>query len=214
MRNTVFQRAQCLALAIVFLCISAAPRAGEPTPTEPTAKQLADAKEAYAKHGAVYEPVINPETKQAAHVFWMPKSTTDADLKGVPDLPFRFGLYLENTRITDAGVKELKELKNLISLELGHTQVTDAAVKELKDLKNLASLELGYTQVTDAGMTDLKQLTNLAHLVLGNTKVTDAGLKQLKELKNLTDLDLGGAKITAAGLKELQSALPKCFIFQ
>ena len=103
-------------LAGVLCCQCAISRAAEPAPAEPTAQQLADAKEAYAKHGAAYEPVVNPQTKQTAHIFWMPKSTTDGDLKGIPDLPFRFGLYLDNSKITDTGVKELKDLKNLISL--------------------------------------------------------------------------------------------------
>ncbi len=61
---------------------------------EPTEKQLAAAKEAYAKFGARYSATKD----QKEHVFTMPRTTTDTDLKGLPALPFRFVLNLQDTR--------------------------------------------------------------------------------------------------------------------
>ncbi len=177
-----------LALAICSLNLLPAPAATDLKPAEPSEKQLEAAKEAYAKFGAKYAADTNPKTEQTVHLFRMPKTTTDADLKGLPDLPFSFGLGLISTQVTDAGLKELKELKQLTTLDLEGTQVTDAGLKELKELKQLAELNLS------------------------RTKVTDAGLKELKELKQLTTLNLEGTQVTDAGLKGLKEALPNCEI--
>jgi hypothetical protein len=149
-----------LALAIYFVNLMAAPAPTDPKPVQPTAKQLADAKEAYAKFGAKYGTTKNPKTEQTFHSFFMPNTTTDADLKGLPDPPFSFGLDLISTKVTDAGLKELKELKELTSLNLLFTQVTDAGLKELKELKELQQLTVLYlarTKVTDAGVKELKE---------------------------------------------------------
>ncbi len=121
------------------------------------AKQLEAAKQAYDKFGAEYETDTNPNTMQTFHQFKMPKATTDAALKGLPDLPFSFSLILNFTLVTDAGLKELKELKQLTGLFLSGTQVTDAGLKELKELKQLTELGLNGTQVTDAGLKELKE---------------------------------------------------------
>ncbi len=218
------------ALACYFSNLKAAP-APRDWITEPTAAQLAAAKEAYAKHGASYRCYTDPRTKQTTHLFIMPDEATDANLKDLPDLPFRFALILGGTgelshlklsndsEVTDAGLNELKELKNLTELSLFNTNVTDAGLKELKDLKNLVRLDLGSTsiigievngaplkhsRVTGAGLTELKDLKKLSELSLFNTKVTDAGLKEIKELKNLTELNLGATYVTDVGMKDLK----------
>ncbi len=130
-----------LALAICSVNLMAAP--DDPKPAEPTAEQLAAAKKAYAKFGAEYDAYANPQTKQTNHIFRMPKKTTDADLKGLPDLPFRFVLDLTFTEVGDASIKELKELKNLARLDLTGAKVTDAGLQELKEVKNLTVLARG-----------------------------------------------------------------------
>ena len=121
-----------LALAIYSLNLMAVQGADDPKPVQPTKEQLEDAKEAYAKFGAKYEVTTELKTKQTSHRFVMPTSTTDAELKGLPDLPFSFGLNLSVSQVTDAGLKELKQLKQLNSLELSLTEVTDAGLKELQ----------------------------------------------------------------------------------
>jgi hypothetical protein len=224
-----------LVLTIFSGNLVAAQAPADPKIAEPTEEQLVAAKKAYAEHGATYQAVTEPHTKRAYHVFRMPSKTTDADLKALPDLPFRFGLefdlgftaaevkeikklknlsYLDLrfTKLTDAGLTEIKELKNLMYLDLAHTKVTDAGLKEIKDLKNLSFLDLSHTKVTDAGLKELKNLENLMFLGLANTKVTDAGLKELKNLKKLTFLFIPDTQATNAGVKQLQDALPKCEI--
>ena len=57
-------------------------------PAEPTDQQLAAAKMAHAKFGAAYQALPDPKTNQTFHEFIMPYKTTDADLIGLPDLPF------------------------------------------------------------------------------------------------------------------------------
>jgi hypothetical protein len=96
-----------LAVAIYSLNLMAV----DPKPVQPTKEQLEAAKQAYAKFGAQYEPYTNQKTKQTFHSFTMPMTTTDAALKGLPDLPFSFGLVLRSRQVTDAGLKELKDLK-------------------------------------------------------------------------------------------------------
>jgi RNA polymerase sigma factor (sigma-70 family) len=159
-------------------------------PAEGTEEQLVAAKEAYAKFGAEYQISLNPQTRHVLHGFSLPPNTTDADLKGLPDLPFRFALSLIGAQVTDAGMKEIKGLKNLAHLRIGNTKVTDAGLKEIKELKNLTFLGLR------------------------NTKVTDDGLKELKDLKNLTSLYLTSTQVTDAGVKELKEALPNCNILR
>jgi hypothetical protein len=74
-----------LALAICSLNLLAAP--ADPKPAEPTDDQLAAAKEAYAKLGATHQLTPfggDPQTNQRLHLFSMPATTTDADLKACP----------------------------------------------------------------------------------------------------------------------------------
>src|SRR5262249_39693391 len=109
------------------------PQGGQPTP-----EQLQAAKDAFAKAGDVHKEVFDQPTNRTIAVFVMLESTKDADLKGLPDLPFGFGLSLGRTKVTDAGLKELKDLKQLTWLDLeGHllkgNGVTDTGLKELKD---------------------------------------------------------------------------------
>jgi hypothetical protein len=121
-----------LAVFSVNLVAGSAPADPKPIP-EPTPEQLTAAKEAYAKFGAEHDYIAK------IHLFLMPQGTTDADLKGLPDLPFQFGLDLICPKVTDAGLKELTALKNLTTLYLDGTKVTDNGLKELKNLKNLMS---------------------------------------------------------------------------
>ncbi len=181
-----------LALAVFSLNLMAVPLPSDLKPIpEPTAEQLAAAKEAYETFGADYEFQIDTVTKQTFHVFKMPSETIDEDLKGLPKLPFGFGLSFMITKVTDARLKELNELNvrgHLIWVDPNLTKITDSGLKELKDLKNLTWLDLS------------------------GTKITDAGLKELKGLKNLTNLNVRRTQVTDDGVKELQEALPKCKI--
>ena len=164
-----------LALAIYSLNLMA----DDQKPAEPTEKQLEDAKEAYAKFGAKYKTMKTPMAKRTLRTlckFNMPMKTTDADLKGLPDLPFSFALDLYQTQVTDAGLRELKELKHLLWLNIRGTKVTDAGLRELTELK-LTGLFLGGKQFTDVGLKEIKELKQLTSLVLDGTTVTDAGLK-------------------------------------
>jgi hypothetical protein len=102
MRTTVLG---ILALTICSSSVIAAPAPKnseplDPKPAEPTAEQLQAAKEAYGKQGAKYSCDTDPQTKQRFHQFSMPPKTTDAELKNLPDLPFHFGLDLEQARIS------------------------------------------------------------------------------------------------------------------
>jgi RNA polymerase sigma factor (sigma-70 family) len=195
----------------------------------PRAGQLAAAEEAFVKRGIKY-------SYQGNGHFELSTETTDADLKSLPNLPFRFGLTISSDKVTGAGFKvlkgltnlkeldlygptpvdaysnELKELKNLTKLGLFDTDVSDACLKELKALENLTNLDLTGTKVTDAGLKEIKELKNLTSLDLSMTKVTNAGLKELTELKNLTRLSLTGTRVTNATLKALREALPNCNI--
>jgi repressor of nif and glnA expression len=177
----------CGVLLLLFLALVAW---AEDPPKEPTAEQLKEAKDAFAKIGADYKAVTDPQTKRVTHSFKMPEKTQDADLKNLPNPPFAFRLALIGTQVTDTGLKELKDLKNLTGLRLANTKVTDVGLKELKGLKSLTELGLYGTQVTDVG------------------------LKELKDLKNLTVLRLTGTQVTDAGVKELQEALPNCEILR
>ncbi len=85
-------------------------------PADPTAEELSAAKEVYAKHGAQYEALINLEPKRTTHTMFMPNETTDADLKDLPELPFRFGLSLNRTEVTDGGLRALSKLKKKLDL--------------------------------------------------------------------------------------------------
>ncbi len=187
----------------------------EPDPKllEPTAEQLAAAKEAYAKHAAEYEDVAStqPAMKReflTTHIFTLRtrnfklrRDTTDDDLKGLPNLPFYFAFCLSSTKVTEQGMKELNRLTNLTSLNLSETNVTDAVLKELKDLKNLRYLNLKYTKVTDVGLKELSGLRNLKELILRNPDV--------RPLRGFTE-----TPVTEAGVQELQRALPKCRIYR
>ncbi len=123
-----------LALAICSLNVMAVPAPTDPKPAEPTKEQLEAAKEAYAKFGGKYETDTNLKTKQITRRFTMPITTTDGDLKGLPDLPFSFGLYLNSTKVTDAGLKELKELKQLTTLNINFTGQVTIEATQLENL--------------------------------------------------------------------------------
>src|SRR5439155_10958770 len=168
---------------------------------EPTVAELASAREAYVQHGASYEAVRFADGKRR-HIFTLPKTITDADLSGLPDLPFEFGLRLKSASVTDEGLEQLKRLRRLCYLSLQGTTVTDAGLSELKQFQRLTFLVLIGTRVTDDGLKELRELHTLESLDLGGTRITDAGLK---ELANITgELDLSGTAVTDGGLKELK----------
>src|SRR5262249_505232 len=116
-RSMRYRLLAIFALSIFSMNLLAVPAPADPKPAEPTEEQLAAAKEAYARFGATYELFTGPKAK-TKHVFRLPPMKTDADLKGLPDLPFAFSLSLARTKVTDAGLKELKELKHLTGLDL------------------------------------------------------------------------------------------------
>lgn len=176
----------------------------EPDPKllEATEEQLAAAKEEFAKHGARYIASMDPAMKElflTTHVFSM-RFATDADLKGLPDLPFYFALSINGSNVTDKGLKELKNLKHLTLLEANETNVGDEGMKELKVLENLRRLSLQHTKVTDAGLKELKELKNLKELILGNTK-------NVQPMFGLIE-----TPVTDAGVAELKRSLPRCII--
>src|SRR5580698_3604818 len=140
-----------LAMAFFSQNLMAGQDPADSKPVTPTAEQLADAEKAYAKFGAVYIPYTHPEIKRSPYFFKMPRTTTDADVKDLPNLPFKFFLDFENTKISDVGLKQIGTLKNLSGLALSNTAITNAGLKELKNLNNLSELYLGNTMVTDAG---------------------------------------------------------------
>jgi internalin A len=172
-------------------------------PFEPISEQMVIAKEAFAKIGASYLVDTDPWSRRITHYFSLPRRTTDADLKNVPNLPFRFGLDLEGTRVTDAGLRELAGFTSLAGLVLSNTEVTDAGLKSLRNSGNLTRLDLENTRVTDAGLLYLSRLKKLTRLNLSRTQVTDGGLPRLKDLAYLTHLNLSFTKVSDDSLNEL-----------
>lgn len=143
----------------LLLLVGCQDRPDEPTAQQlKAARQLKAAKEAFAKLGAVYQETTSPRTKETIHRFHFPQTTTDADLKTLPNPSFPFALDLSGTQVTDAGLKELKDLNELRTLVLFFTAVTDAGLKELTGLSELTTLGLSDTKVTDAGLKELKDL--------------------------------------------------------
>lgn len=200
-------------VSIQFLNALELRASGEPKPVAPTAEQLANAKEAYAKFGTLEfglsEQSAWPDGFPAAeHTFRINVAAVKGGLKGLPDLPFPFGLNFQFTGVTDVELKELRNLKNLISLDVSNSQfldmnpnrISDVGVRELKDCKNLASLNLGRTDVTGAG---LKNLPNLTALILDGTKLTDETARELQNLNHLRMLSLANTPIKDAGVNEI-----------
>jgi len=119
----------CVGLLLLIGCQDPS---ADPTAQQPTAQQLKAAQDAFAMLGASHKAFTNPHTKKTFHIFFMPRDTTDADLKRLPNPPFPFALSLYGTHVTDAGLMELKNLKALITLNLIGTRVTGAGLKELR----------------------------------------------------------------------------------
>lgn len=109
------------------------------------------------------------------------KTTTDAELAEVKNLPKVAQLNLANTAITDAGLSAVSGLTELTTLHLEKTAVTDAGLANLKGLSKLEYLNLYATGITDAGLANLDGLKNLKKLYLWQTKVTDVGVAALKK---------------------------------
>src|SRR5262245_52753842 len=179
-------------LPIVFFF--AGPRALPAEPIEPAEEQLQAAFAAAHELRGEFRKRLHPQARQAAHVLVMSRSTSDGDLKKIPDFPFSFGLELAGTGVTDAGLKELAPLRNLTALYLHGTQITDVGLRELGNLSNLATLNLaGCRGVTDAGLAELVRVKRLASLDLSSCpKVTDNGLKSLALIDRLSRLALIG----------------------
>ena len=192
----------------------------------PSGGQLEAAKLAYARHGAEHTLSTDPMTNELVHVFKMPRDTHDADLEGLLDLPFDFGLDLRDTRVTDAGLMKLRGLEKLSYVILPGA-LTDGKLQALRENgqlhalplagtpdgmrptrdENLTFLNLFSTQVTSAGLKELRGLKNLSHLNLRGTQVSDEGLKDLEDLKNLRRLSFKTTKVTGDGLAALVRGL-------
>src|SRR5262249_28356701 len=151
-RLTMLPTTPCLRAVLMLLCLCSVALAEDP-PAEPTAEQLRQLKDTFAKAGAEYFTVRDPRTRQTQHWFRMP-ATNDAALKKLPPSPFAIGLDLDHSNVSDAGLRDLTGLDNLVLLGLASTQVTDAGLKELKHFPNLISLDLSDTQVTDVGLKE------------------------------------------------------------
>jgi hypothetical protein len=210
---TLFARA--LFSLTLLSAVEACARQDKPTPEQlKEAKDVKEAKDAFAKLGATYEGPTKPRakppfhiylyppppsaftepgTKRTVHRFRMPPGTEDRDLNVLPNPPFAFELDLSGTKLTDAGLKELAPLKNLTTLLLPGS-VTDATLRALREVGLLHTLGLGKV----GRPTKLEEVIWLS---LPST-VTAAGLKELAPLKNLTTLSLPKG-VTDAGLKEL-----------
>ena len=155
----------------------------DPEPTsDPTPEQLAATKEVYAQHGLEYRGVADPKAPGAGHCFRAKTSEIGADLKGLPDLPFRFAIDLNSTNVTDA------------CLDLSKTRVTSKGLQSLVVHKRLTILKLSYTRIADEGLSPLKEIKGLKELHLIDAGVTDYHhLKQiLKNPKTLTVLHIWG----------------------
>ncbi len=194
----------CFVLAAASSSLTAVPLPADFRPvSSPTPGQVDEAREAYARHGAEYACLTDPLNKQRVHIFRMRRETTDADLANLPNLPFRFGLALEYTRVTDAGLRDLGQLDNLDDLGISGTQVTDFGLREIRKFRNLKRLVLSGTKITDAGLEELAGLKQLTCLDLSETAVSNKGVKELKSLPSLTHLDLGCTAV--ADLEELKT---------
>src|SRR5262249_53229962 len=147
-------RPRCLRLAAalpLFLSVSGA-LARPPRAAPPTEDQFQEATEVCRSLGAELRKRIHPHAQQAAYVIVMPRSSVDADLEKIPDLPFSFGVDLFGTSVTDAGLETLVSLKNLTAIYLHGTRVTDAGLKAIGQFENLSTLNLaGCRRVTDEG---------------------------------------------------------------
>ena len=82
-----------LVFAVLPLHLLAVPAPQTRPPVEPTQEQLDAAIEAYAEFGAEYDHVYLPGSGRRTDAFKMPPETGNAQLVGLPDLPFPFGLF-------------------------------------------------------------------------------------------------------------------------
>jgi hypothetical protein len=166
--------------------------------------QLQQAKEAFARLGARHSRRTDWTTRQAFDAFDMPRSTSDEDLKAVPDVPFKFALCLDDSKVTGRGLTYLKRLPHLTHLELRYTSIGDGDLKALNGLVQLRGLDLQHTNVTDAGLKELSGLSQLEDLNLCGTQVTADGLKELKKNKRLNQLCVGEVSdATLAAIREI-----------
>ncbi len=186
----------------LVLRVAAIPAPADAEAREPNDQELSAAKELYANFGATYRAIKTPDEADSFHCFCMAIDATDNDLKGAPDLPFRFGLGLSEN-ITDLGLRNLKDLKQLAFLSLSSAKITDVGLKEISSLERLTALFIVNANVTDAGLLEIKKLKNLRSLDLSGTKVTDKGMTQLTEFRKLRVLVLNRTKITDTAASHL-----------
>jgi YHS domain-containing protein len=168
--------ARFFALALM-VCFSAVALAA---PIAFTAPQQESVNKISAKGGLVMQ-LANDSDLLVVNLSLGGKTTTDAELAEVKNLPKVAQLNLANTAITDAGLSAISGLTELTTLHLEKTAVTDAGLANLKGLSKLEYLNLYATGITDAGLANLDGLKNLKKLYLWQTKVTDAGVAALKK---------------------------------
>jgi YHS domain-containing protein len=167
---------RCLAL-ILLVCFSAVALAA---PITFTPAQQESVNKITGKGGLVMQLAADSDLL-VVNLSLGGKTTTDAELAEVKNLPKVAQLNLANTAITDAGLAAVSGLAELTTLHLEKTGVTDAGLANLKGLGKLEYLNLYATGITDAGLAHLSGLKNLKKLYLWQTKVTDAGVAALKK---------------------------------
>lgn len=171
---------------------------------EPTDEQLQAAVKAFEERKCTLFKHQDPETKRTSYYFTLPKEANDFSLGQLPDVPFSFGLVLNDTNVTDAGFPHLAKMKNLTELLiLKSFHITDAGMKDIARLNALTTLTVNCFKVTDAGLKELAALENLVDLGFQEAKITDAGLKELVNFKSLTAISVASPLVTDAGVKEL-----------
>jgi hypothetical protein len=172
--------------------------------TNPESQRPRDAKKALASLGVMWSGELDPESGQKIQpILRMPATVMDAELKGLPEIPFRFFLDLSVTKVTDEGLKGLRSFKNLQGLRTS-PHITDAGLKELRDFTEITWLDLSWSRVTGSGLKELGGLKKLTSLNLGATRVMDPGLKELRDFEQLTILSLLGTRVSDIGLRELK----------
>jgi hypothetical protein len=163
-----------IGIALALLVVSPAVPAQD-KPDEPTAEQLKQANDDFARIGATYAAFTDSQTKRFSHRFILAPFKQDTDLKKVPNPSFAFALSLSGNNLTDAGMKELKNLKNITTL-IPTGSITDKTLRTLREIGLLHALNRA-TAEDGKRPTAPKEVTSLH---LASTGVTDEGLKELK----------------------------------
>lgn len=96
-----------------------------------------------------------------------PKTTGDAELALLDDLPNLLDLMQCGSRVTDAGLRHVAQLTEIRVVNLSDSQVTDAGLEQLRGLSNLRNLDVSDTHVTDEGAASLQLALPNCHIVVG-----------------------------------------------